>query len=74
MTPLFYPGGDIGQLAVFGTVNDLAVSGAFPRWLSLGLIIEEGLPWSVFDRVLDSIQTAAAVAKNVLVGTRSGFR
>ena len=42
VTPLFFPGGDIGQLAVFGTVNDLAVSGALPRWLSVSLIIEEG--------------------------------
>ena len=62
VTPLFFPGGDIGRLAVFGTVNDLAVSGAVPRWLSLSLIIEEGLPWSVLDRVLDSIQAAAAAA------------
>ncbi len=63
VTPLFFPGGDIGRLAVFGTVNDLAVSGAVPRWLSLSLIIEEGLPWSVLDRVLDGIQAAAALAK-----------
>lgn len=62
VTPLFFPGGDIGRLAVFGTVNDLAVSGAVPRWLSLSLIIEEGLPWSVLDRVLDSIKSAAALA------------
>lgn len=59
VTPLFFPGGDIGRLAVLGTVNDLAVSGAVPRWLSLALIIEEGLPWSILDRVLDSLQTAA---------------
>ncbi len=67
VTPLFFPGGDIGKLAVFGTSNDLAVSGAIPRWLSLSLIIEEGLPWSVLDRVLDSIQAAAAVAKVSIV-------
>ena len=67
VTPLFFPGGDIGQLAVFGTTNDLAVSGAIPRWLSLSLIIEEGLPWSVLDRVLDSIQAAAAIAKVSIV-------
>lgn len=67
VTPLFFPGGDIGQLAVFGTVNDLAVSGAVPRWLSLSLIIEEGLPWSVLDRVLDSIQAAAVLANIAIV-------
>ena len=67
VTPLFFPGGDIGRLAVFGTVNDLAVSGAVPRWLSLSLIIEEGLPWSVLDRVLDSIQAAAALAHVAIV-------
>ena len=67
VTPLFFPGGDIGRLAVFGTVNDLAVSGAVPRWLSLSLIIEEGLPWSVLDRVLDSIQAAAALAQVAIV-------
>ncbi len=62
VTPLFFPGGDIGQLAVYGTINDLAVSGATPRWLSLALMIEEGLSWDVFDRVLDSIQSAARAA------------
>jgi len=67
VTPLFFPGGDIGRLAVFGTVNDLAVSGAVPRWLSLALIIEEGLPWSVLDRVLDGIQSAAALANVIIV-------
>lgn len=58
VTPLFFPGGDIGRLAVFGTINDLVVSGAEPRWLSLALMIEEGLTWQVFDQVLDSIQAA----------------
>jgi hydrogenase expression/formation protein HypE len=67
VSPLFFPGGDIGQLAVFGTVNDLAVSGATPRWLSLALIVEEGLPWTVFDRVLDSLQTAAHLADVTIV-------
>ena len=67
VTPLFFPGGDIGKLAVFGTTNDLAVSGAIPRWLSLSLIIEEGLPWSVLDRVLDSIQHASAIANATIV-------
>ena len=59
VSPLFFPGGDIGTLAVYGTVNDLAVSGAVPRWLSLALIIEEGLPLATLGRVLDSIAGAA---------------
>ena len=60
VNPLFFPGGNIGKLAVHGTINDLAVSGATPRWLSLGLIIEEGLTLETLDRVLDSIAAAAA--------------
>jgi hydrogenase expression/formation protein HypE len=67
VSPLFFPGGDIGRLAVFGTVNDLAVSGAVPRWLSLGLIIEEGLPLEVLDRVLDGIRAAAKIAQVEIV-------
>ncbi len=69
VTPLFFPGGDIGQLAVYGTVNDLAVSGSLPRYLALGLIIEEGLPLSVLDRVLISIaQAASATSCSVVTG------
>lgn len=67
VTPLFFPGGDIGKLSVYGTANDLAVSGAVPRWLSLSLIIEEGLPWAILDRVLDSIQAAASQAEVSIV-------
>ncbi len=59
VSPLFFPGGDIGSLCVFGTVNDLAVSGARPLYLSLSLILEEGLSISVLDRVLSSIVVAA---------------
>jgi len=59
VSPLFFPGGDIGTLAVFGTVNDLAVAGARPLWLCVSLIIEEGLPLGVLQRVLQSIATAA---------------
>lgn len=62
VSPLFFPGGDIGQLAVYGTVNDLAVSGARAKWLSLSLIIEEGLPLSTLDRILDSVRDAARIA------------
>lgn len=58
--PLLFPGGDIGSLAVHGTVNDLAVCGARPRWLSLAMILEEGLELDLLARVLDSVQRAAA--------------
>ncbi len=58
--PLEFPGGTIGDLAVHGTVNDLAVCGGMPRWLSLSLILEEGLPRATLARVLDSIRQAAA--------------
>lgn len=60
--PLEFPGGDIGHLAVCGTVNDLAVSGATPRALTLALVIEEGLPFATLDRVLDSIARTAREA------------
>lgn len=59
VTPLFFPGGDIGSLAVYGTVNDLAVSGAHPCWLTLALILEEGLPLAVLDQVIASVASAA---------------
>ena len=57
--PLFFPGGDIGSLAVHGTVNDLAVGGAQPLFLSAGFIIEEGLSMDVLRRVVNSLQCAA---------------
>jgi len=57
--PLFFPGGDIGSLAVNGTVNDLAMSGAKPLYLSLGFIIEEGLSMEVLWRIVGSIKKAA---------------
>jgi hydrogenase expression/formation protein HypE len=60
--PLFFPGGDIGRLAVNGTVNDLVVSGAKPRFLSLALILEEGLEADVLDRVIRSVRAAAKTA------------
>lgn len=62
VSPLFFPGGDIGRLAVFGTANDLAMAGARPRWLSLSLILEEGLPRETLERVLDSAAAAAREA------------
>lgn len=69
VTPLEFPGGDIGRLAVAGTVNDLAVMGADPVALSLGLILEEGLPLSTLDRVIDSIaHTAREANVNIVTG------
>ncbi len=60
--PLFFPGGDIGKLAVNGTVNDLAMCGARPRYLSLSFILEEGLPMETLWRVIQSIRAAAETA------------
>ena len=62
VTPLFFPGGDIGRLAVFGTVNDLAMCGALPKAISLSLIIEEGLPIDVLDAILASVAKACKEA------------
>ncbi len=60
--PLFFPGGDIGALAVNGTVNDLAMCGARPRYLSLSFILEEGLPMETLWRAIQSIHAAAQAA------------
>ena len=60
--PLFFPGGDIGDLAVNGTVNDLSVSGATPLYLSAGFILEEGFPVADLNRVVESMRDAAAAA------------
>jgi hydrogenase expression/formation protein HypE len=60
--PIFFPGGDIGSLAVNGTVNDLAMSGARPLYLSAGFILEEGLPIDDLRRILDSMRSAASEA------------
>jgi hydrogenase expression/formation protein HypE len=62
VSPLFFPGGDIGELAVNGTVNDLAVSGARPLHLSAGFILEEGFPVADLQRVVASMAAAAAAA------------
>lgn len=59
VTPHFFPGGDIGRLAVCGTVNDVATSGAVPKWLSLGMILEEGFPMDDLRRICSSIREAA---------------
>jgi hydrogenase expression/formation protein HypE len=65
--PLFFPGGDIGSLAVNGTINDLAMCGARPLYLSAAFILEEGLPISTLERVAASMQSAAAAAGVKLV-------
>ena len=59
VNPIFFPGGNIGELAVYGTVNDLSVGGAKPLYLSLGLIIEEGFLIGELKRILNSIKEAA---------------
>lgn len=60
--PIFFPGGDIGKLAVCGTANDVAVSGATPRYLSCGFILEEGLPMASLERIVQSMATTAQQA------------
>jgi hydrogenase expression/formation protein HypE len=62
VSPLFFPGGDIGDLAVNGTVNDLSVAGATPLYLSAGFILEEGFPVADLTRVTESMRDAAAAA------------
>lgn len=62
VSPLFFPGGDIGKLAVHGTINDLAVAGAVPSFLSVGFILEEGLEIDLFRCVVQSMAEAAAAA------------
>ncbi|MCX6944699.1 MAG: hydrogenase expression/formation protein HypE [Verrucomicrobiota bacterium] len=62
VSPLFFPGSDIGQIAVNGTVNDLCMCGARPLWLSAGFILEEGFPIATLEKVVASMQAAAAAA------------
>ncbi len=66
--PLFFPGGDIGKLAIYGTVNDLAMAGARPLYLSVGFILEEGLEMATLWQIVRSIQ-AAAQSVNVQIVT-----
>ncbi len=65
--PLLFPGGDIGRLAVCGTVNDLATAGARPLYLSVGFVIEEGFPVRQLERIVVSMQKAAAEAGVAIV-------
>jgi hydrogenase expression/formation protein HypE len=67
VSPIFFPGGDIGRLAVCGTINDLAMNGAVPKYLSISLIIEEGLSMSDLQRVVASIKDAAVEAEVQIV-------
>mgnify|MGYP001828271289 CR=1 FL=1 len=62
ISPLFFPGGDIGSLAVHGTINDVAMSGATPLYLSAGFILEEGFPLADLERVVASMARAATAA------------
>ena len=69
VSPLFFRGGNIGKLAVCGTVNDLAVSGAIPKFLTLALILEEGLPMADLERIIESIaETAVEAGVSVVCG------
>ncbi len=66
VSPIFFPGGTIGDLAVNGTVNDLAVGGAVPRYLSAGFVLEEGLPLADLERIVESMAEAARKAGVVI--------
>ena len=62
VSPLFFPGGDIGCLSVHGTINDVAVMGAKPLWLAAGFVLEEGLPLADLKRIVESMAAAAREA------------
>ncbi|GAB4251672.1 MAG: hydrogenase expression/formation protein HypE [Thermoleophilia bacterium] len=69
VSPPFFPGGDIGHLAIAGTVNDLSVSGARPRWITCSFILEEGLPLSDLRRVIGSMaETAREAGVSIVAG------
>jgi hydrogenase expression/formation protein HypE len=65
--PIFFPGGNIGDLAINGTVNDIAMCGATPLYLSVGLIIEEGFARSDLEKIINDMGTAAAMADVTVV-------
>jgi len=67
VTPIFFPGGDIGKLAVCGTVNDLAMAGARPLYLSLSFIIEEGFPQKDLEKIVNSVKEATDEAGATIV-------
>lgn len=69
VSPLFFPGGDIGKLAICGTVNDLAMAGARPMYLSAGFILEEGLPMETLRRIVESMcRTARQAGVQIVTG------
>jgi hydrogenase expression/formation protein HypE len=67
VSPIFFPGGNIGELAVHGTVNDLAMCGAIPKYISVGFILEEGLPVAQFWDIMVSIRKACAQSGVLIV-------
>ena len=67
IAPLFFPGGDIGTLAINGTVNDVAMMGAKPLYLSVGFILEEGFPLADLERIVMSMAAAAKAAQVTIV-------
>ncbi len=67
VTPVFFPGGDIGRLSVCGTVNDLLMSGAEPKYLTCGCILEEGMDMDELDRIIESMAATAKEAGVVIV-------
>ncbi|WP_020410515.1 hydrogenase expression/formation protein HypE [Hahella ganghwensis] len=67
VSPLFFPGGDIGSLSIYGTVNDVAMSGAQPLYLSAGFVLEEGFPLADLSRIVQSMAAAAREAGVVVV-------
>ncbi|MBO4301615.1 MAG: hydrogenase expression/formation protein HypE [Desulfovibrio sp.] len=67
VTPLFFPGGSIGSLAIHGTVNDVSMLGARPRYLSCGFVLEEGLPMEILERVVADMGAAARNADVLIV-------
>lgn len=68
VSPLFFPGGDIGKLSVCGTINDLVMLGAVPEYISLGVIIEEGLDFDILEKITRSISKTAK-NENVIIAT-----
>ena len=67
VNPIFFPGGDIGRLAVCGTVNDLSMAGAVPLYLSLAVILEEGFPTRDLEKILESVRAASEEAGALVV-------
>jgi hydrogenase expression/formation protein HypE len=67
ISPLFFPGGNIGSLSVHGTVNDVAMAGAMPRYLAAGFVLEEGFPLGDLKRIVEAMAEAAAEARVAIV-------